>query len=88
MKIAVRVLVFVVGLSLLFFGWHKSHGAVADLATPNSTTSANGFELLVVAGAFIALLAFAPSSETLGRWMSLKRPHRPQPAHFRRRRRS
>jgi hypothetical protein len=88
MKIAVRVLVFAVGVSLFFFGWHKAHNYTVDLSNPSTTNSVNGFEVLVVIGALLALMAFAPSPKTLGRWMSLKRPKRPQPAHFRRRRRT
>ncbi|MGC2110330.1 MAG: hypothetical protein WA655_12490 [Candidatus Korobacteraceae bacterium] len=88
MKIAVRVLVFAAGASLFFFGWYKAHSYTVDLSNPSATSSVNGFEVMVVIGALLALMAFAPSPETLGRWMSLKRPRRPQPAHFRRRRRT
>jgi hypothetical protein len=44
--------------------------------------------MLVMVGGFVMLLAFAPSQETLGRWMSLKKPKKAHPAQFRRRRRS
>jgi len=83
--IALRTAVFVVGAALLFFGWHKAHSATVDLANPRSNPGSPA-EVLVVVGGFLALLAFMPSQETLGRWMSLKRHKRAQPAHFRRRR--
>lgn len=88
MKIAVRTLIFTVGVSLLVFGWHKAHSYKFDISSPSSTNAMNGFEVLVVVGAMVALMAFSPSSRTLGRWMSLKHPKHPQPAHFRRRRRT
>ena len=86
MKIAVRIAVFVLGASLIFFGWHKGHGEPINLqnnpATPSSSSSP---EILAVGGAFLMLAAFAPSPATLGRWMSRKR-RKPVPhAHFRRR---
>lgn len=83
-NIALRAAVFVVGAALLFYGWYKAHSATVDLAKPNATPGSPA-EVLVVIGGFLALLAFLPSSETLGRWMSLKRHKRPLPAHFRRR---
>ncbi|HUI84190.1 MAG TPA: hypothetical protein VL240_08200 [Candidatus Binatia bacterium] len=86
MKIAIRVAVFLAGAGLVVFGWYKAHSEMISLQNPGSTNAINSSEMLVVIGAFIALAAFLPSSRTLGRWMSLKRPRRPQPAHFRRRR--
>ena len=88
MKLATRVAVFIAGAAVLFLGWHKSHLQTVNLQNPGTTNNGNPAELLIVIGAFIALLAFLPSSETLGRWMSLKRHHKPPPAHFRRRRRT
>jgi hypothetical protein len=83
-NIALRAAVFVVGVGLLFFGWHRAHSATVDLANPTANPGSPS-EVLVVIGGFVALLAFLPSSQTLGRWMSLKRQKRPQAAHFRRR---
>jgi hypothetical protein len=87
-KIAVRVAVFVLGAAVLFFGWHRAHPAVFDLQGPSPANPGSGSEVLVVLGAFLALLALAPSPKTLGRWMSLKRKHHAPPAQFRRRRKS
>jgi len=87
-KIAMRVTAFVVGAALLFLGWHKAHVEALSLQSPGSSPAGSASEVLVVIGAFVALLAFVPSSETLGRWMSLKRRHHTPPAQFRRRRRS
>lgn len=86
MKLAVRIAIFLVGASALFFGWHKVHTDVAAIQNPGSTTPINSAEVLVVVGAFVLLMAFAPSPQTLGRWMSLKRPKKVQPPHFKRRR--
>lgn len=86
MKIATRVLVFLAGVGLLFYGWHKTHGAVINVMNPSNTSTVNSPEALVVIGGFVLLMAFVPSSETLGRWMSLKKHRRPQTAHFKRRR--
>ena len=86
MKIALRVAVFVLGAALLFYGWHKAHSEVINLQNPGNTNAVNSSEMLVVLGGFVALMAFVPSSERLGRWMSLKRHKRPQAAHFKRRR--
>ncbi len=86
MRIALRVGVFVLGVALLFVGWRKSHPANVDLQNPGSASTGNPAEVLVVIGGFVMLLAFVPSQQTLGRWMSLKRHRKPQPAHFRRRR--
>ncbi len=88
MKIAVRVAVFVLGAALVFFAWHRAHPAPVDLQGPVPASSGNPSDVLIVIGAFVALLAFAPSPETLGRWMSLKRKHHAPPAQFRRRRKS
>jgi hypothetical protein len=84
-KIAVRCLVFVLGVSILFFAWHKAHNQVIDLQNSSNTSTVNSAEVLVVVGGLIALMAFLPSSETLGRWMSLKRRKRPLAKHYRRR---
>ncbi|HLI62554.1 MAG TPA: hypothetical protein VKV05_04085 [Terriglobales bacterium] len=86
MKIVTRVLVFLAGVGLLFYGWHKAHSEVVNVMNPASPNAANSSEMLVVIGGFVALMAFLPSSETLGRWMSLKKQKRPQAAHFKRRR--
>jgi hypothetical protein len=86
LKIAIRILVFASGAGLLFFGWHKAHNEILNLQNPASPNPTGSSEVLVVIGAFVALMAFLPSSETLGRWMSLKRHKAPAPAHFRRRR--
>ena len=87
-KIATRIVVFMAGVALLFLSWHKTHVAALNPQNPGTAYTGNPAEILVVIGAFVALLAFVPSSDTLGRWMSLKRHHRPPPAHFRRRRRT
>jgi len=87
-KLALRVAVFVLGVALVFFAWHRAHPATLDLHAPSPASSGNPSDVLVVVGAFMALLAFAPSPETLGRWMSLKRKHHAPPAQFRRRRKS
>ena len=86
-NIALRAAVFVVGVGLLFFGWHRAHSVTVDLTNPSANPGSPA-EVLVVIGGFVALLAFLPSSQTLGRWISLKHHKRPQPAHFRRRRKS
>ena len=88
MKIAVRMAVFVLGVALVFFAWRRGHPATLDLQSPGPASTGNPSEVLVVVGAFVALLAFAPSPETLGRWMSLKRKHHAPPAQFGRRRKS
>jgi hypothetical protein len=86
-KLAIRVLVFALGAFLIFFGLHKAHGAMITFQNnPGTPSSAYSPEILAVAGAFIALGAFAPSPATLGRWMSHKR-RKPAPhARFRRHR--
>ena len=87
--IAVRIAVFALGAWLVFFGWHKGHAELVNVqnnpATPNSGYSP---EILAVGGAFILLMAFAPSPATLGRWMSLKRRKTVTHARFRRRHKS
>jgi hypothetical protein len=72
-------------VGLLFYGWHKAHSEVINVMNPGNTNSANSSEMLVVIGGFVLLMAFVPTSATLGRWMSLKKPRRPQTAHFKRR---
>ena len=85
MKLAVRATVFAAGVLLLFFSWRHAHtAAVAN--TQGTTSTGSPAEVLVVIGTFLALMAFAPTPDTLGRWMALKRRRRPQPAHFKRRR--
>jgi hypothetical protein len=84
--IALRVAVFVAGVVLLFFSWRHAHTAAATVQNPGTANTGSPAEVLVVIGAFLALMAFVPSPETLGRWMSLKPQRRPQPAHFKRRR--
>ena len=84
-KVAVRIAVFVLGAFLLFYGLHRAHSETMNLqngpATPSSSYSP---EIVAVAGAFLLLVAFAPSPGTLGRWMSRKR-RKPVPhARFRR----
>lgn len=86
MKLALRAAVFVLGVALLFVGFHKSHVDTTNPQNPGSTNTGNPAEVLVVIGGFVTLLAFVPSQQTLGRWMSLKKSRKPQPAHFRRRR--
>jgi hypothetical protein len=85
-KLALRVAVFVFGVVLLFVGFRKAHVNPNNAQSPGSPNTGSPAEVLVVAGGFAALMAFVPSQQTLGRWMSLKRQRRPQPAHFRRRR--
>jgi len=85
LKIAVRIAVFALGAWLSFFGWHKGHAELMNLQGGPVTPGSYSPEILAVGGAFLILVAFAPSPATLGRWMSLKR-HKPVPhAHFRRR---
>jgi hypothetical protein len=88
MKIALRITIFLLGAALLFFGWHKAHMETLNLQNSGNTSAISSSEVLVVIGGFVALMAFLPSSKTLGRWMSLKRNKPRPPAHFRRRRRS
>jgi len=85
-KIVTRVLIFVAGALVLFFGWHKAHTEMINLQNPGTTNSISSSEVLVVVGGFVLLMAFLPSQQTLGRWMSLKKPRKAQAAHFRRRR--
>lgn len=86
MKLALRVTVFVLGAALLFYGWHKAHNEAIPSQNPGAANAINSSEVVVVIGGFGLLAAFLPSSETLGRWMSLKRRRPPQAAHFKRRR--
>jgi hypothetical protein len=86
MKIGWRIALFLTGLGLLFFSWHRAHNELLNLQNPGSTNAAGTSEIFVVVGGFVMLMAFAPSPEMLGRWMSLNRPKKPQPAHFKRRR--
>jgi hypothetical protein len=86
MKLSLRIALFLAGLGLLFFSWHKAHNELLNLQNPASTNAVGSSEIFVVVGGFVMLMAFAPSPETLGRWMSLKRPRKAQPAHFKRRR--
>jgi len=87
-KIAMRAAVLVAGVALALFGWHKAHTEIVNLQSQGTTSPGSPSEVLIVVGAFVALLAFLPSAQTLGRWMSLKRKHHAPPAHFRRRRKS
>ncbi len=86
MKLSLRITVFVLGAALLFYGWRKGHNEAIPSQNPGSTNAISSSEVVVVVGGFVLLAAFLPSSETLGRWMSLKRRKRPQTAHFKRRR--
>jgi hypothetical protein len=86
MKLALRVAIFASGVALLFFGSHRVHTQTINFQNPGNDPTAGSAEMLVVMGGFALLMAFLPSSKTLGRWMSLKRQRRAQPAHFRRRR--
>jgi hypothetical protein len=88
-KTTVRVAVFVLGAALLFFGWRKGRSESMNFQTnPATPGSSYAPELFAVGGAFLVLVAFAPSPETLGRWMSRKRQKPTPQAHFRRRRKS
>ena len=88
MKLWLRIVIFLTGAGILFFSWHRAHNQTVGLPTPNSGANAGSAEILVVIGAFVMLMAFAPSQEMLGRWMALKKPKKARPAHFRRRQRS
>jgi hypothetical protein len=85
MKLWVRIAIFAVGVAILFFAWHKTHNDMVNLQTPSSGGGIGSAEVLVVVGSFVALMAFAPSQETLGRWMALKKPRKAKAAHFKRR---
>ncbi len=85
MKLGLRIAIFVVGVELLLFGWHRAHNDSVTQQNPTSTTPAGSSEILVTIGGFVMLMAFAPTQDTLGRWMALKRPKKSQPAHFKRR---
>ncbi|HEY1730396.1 MAG TPA: hypothetical protein VGG15_01520 [Terriglobales bacterium] len=85
MKLWLRITIFATGAGILFFGWHKAHALVPDLAIPkNNLTSSS--ELLVMIGGFVMLMAFAPSPQMLTRWTEIKKPTKARPAQFRRRR--
>jgi len=85
-KIAIRLAVFALGAFLVFFGLHRAHGEMITFQNnPGTPTSTYSPEILAVAGAFVALGAFAPSPDTLGRWMSRKRRKPVPKARFRRR---
>lgn len=86
MKLALRLSVFVLGAALLFYGWRKAHNEAIPSQNPGAGNAINSSEVIVVIGGFVLLAAFLPSSDTLGRWMSLKQRKRPQAAHFKRRR--
>jgi hypothetical protein len=86
MKIGWRIALFLTGLGLLFFSWRKVHNEMLSLQNPGTANAVGTSQILVVVGGFVTLMAFAPSPEMLSRWMSLKRPKKPQPAHFKRRR--
>jgi len=86
LKIGLRATVFVAGALLLFFAWRHAHTASVTVQNPGTANLGSPAEVLVVIGAFLVVIAFVPSPERLGRWMSLKRRRRPQPAHFKRRR--
>ena len=86
MKLWLRIAIFLAGAGILFFSWYKAHNQMVNFQSSNSAGSVGSAEILVVVGAFVMLMAFAPSQETLGRWMKLKKPRRAHPAHFRRRR--
>ena len=88
MKHAWRIAAFLSGVALLFWGWHKGHAETVNLQSQGTPSLGSPSAVLVVVGAFLALMAFAPTQEMLGRWMSLKRKHHAPPAQFRRRRRS
>jgi metal-dependent hydrolase (beta-lactamase superfamily II) len=84
MKLWVRIVILLAGAGILFFSWHKAHNQIVNLQAPSSAGTGSA-EILVVIGGFVMLMAFAPSQETLGRWMSLKKPKKAKAAHFRRR---
>ncbi len=86
MKICWRVALFLAGVGLLFLSWHKMHSEIANLQSSGSASTVGTSQILVVMGGFLALMAFAPSPQTLGGWMALKQPKKAQPAHFKRRR--
>ncbi len=86
MKLGLRIAIFVVGVGLLLFGWRRAHNDSVSQQNPTSTTPVGSSEILVTIGGFVMLMAFAPSQETLGRWMALKKQKKLKPAHFKRRR--
>ncbi len=86
MKLGWRILIFLVGAGVLFFAWHKSHNELVSVQNSGNSAPVGSSEILIVIGAFVILMALAPSQETLGRWMSLKKPKKARQAQFRRRR--
>ncbi len=86
MKIPVRIAIFILGASLIILGWHRAHAEMLNLQnSPGAPSSSYSPEVLAVGGAFLALVAFAPSPAMLSRWLSHKR-RKPVPhARFRRR---
>lgn len=86
MKLGTRIAIFLVGLGALFLAWHKNHMAAAVAPNSPGINLSNSYEVLIVIGAFVMLMAFAPSPDVLGRWMSLKKPKKAHAAHFKRRR--
>ena len=85
MKLWLRIAIFLTGIGIFFFAWHKAHNQALNLQNPGSS-NAGSAEILVIVGGFVMLMAFAPSQQTLGRWMSLKKQRKAHPAQFRRRR--
>ena len=86
MKWWMRVSIFLTGLALFVFGWHKAHNQMVALQNSGATNTVGSAEVLVMIGGFVMLMSFAPSPETLSRWTSLKREKKAAPAHFKRRR--
>lgn len=86
MKLWLRIVLFLGGAGLLAYGWHKAHAQLVNLQSPANASTGGASETLVVLGGFVMLMAFAPSQELLGRWMSLKKPKKAHAAQFKRRR--
>ncbi len=86
MKLWLRITIFLAGLGVLFFAWHRTHNEMLNLQNPGNANTTGSAEILVIVGGFVMLMAFAPSQEMLGRWMALKKPKKARPAQFRRRR--
>lgn len=86
MKLWLRITIFLTGVAVLFFGWHKAHAPVVDLQAPARNNVGSSTEILVMIGGFVMLMAFAPSQQMLGRWMAVKKPKKAHAAQFRRRR--
>ena len=85
MKLWLRATIFLTGVAIFFLAWRKAHNQALVLQNPGSS-NAGSAEILVIVGGFVMLMAFAPSQETLGRWMSIKKPKKVRAAQFRRRR--